>query len=95
MKTIYKYPLQLAGIQTINMQLDERHYLSSILRVDVQNGGPYLWAMVDTDAPFVPVKIYTVGTGKENPGCSRLYYAGTYQLLGGAIVHHVFAYISE
>lgn len=42
MKTIYKYPLDVTDRQVIAMPED-----AEILTVQVQNGKPMLWAVVD------------------------------------------------
>lgn len=58
------------------------------LTVQVQNGQPCLWVMVNPLAPKVRVTVETVGTGHNITDHSR--YVGSYQLDGGDFVGHVF-----
>lgn len=84
MKTIYKYPLQITDIQTIEIP----HGFVP-LSVQVQGTTPVLWAIVDTLNNLACVEFTTVGTGHELPTrYSYGAYVGTYQL--GAFVGHVF-----
>ena len=84
MKRIFKFPLQVSDLQKIRMPKD-----STILTVQVQKGTPCLWALVDTEKEMVGRSIRIVGTGHPVPkGIIR--YIGTFQVLEGTFVGHVF-----
>lgn len=61
-----------------------------VLSVQVQRMMPYIWALVDPDLPPLEERLfYVVGTGhplSDNPGK----YIGTFQLLEGGLVFHLF-----
>lgn len=84
MKTIHKFPLQVADSQEMKMPKD-----STILTVQVQNGTPCLWALVDTDKEAEERFIRIIGTGHPVPE-NVLRYIGTFQVLEGTFVGHVF-----
>ena len=87
MKSIYKYILQDADVQSVSMPEGAK-----ILCVQVQYGAACLWAEVDTDKPSVDRTIEMFGTGYEmrcDMGIERQ-YIGSYQLIGGALVFHVY-----
>ena len=84
MRTIWKYALQVADLQTIAMPQG-----AQVLCVQTQSGIPQLWALVDPGAPMKERAFVTYGTGQEMPDCPDV-YIGTYQIRGGALVFHVF-----
>jgi hypothetical protein len=88
MKSVYKYDLEVTDKQVIKLPK-----FSDILSIQVQNGKPRLWVMIDKEeTEIVDRVLYTYGTGHdidekdENP----LFFHGTYQLDGGTLVFHVF-----
>lgn len=84
---VWKYPLSLPleGAQVcIRMPFAAR-----ILCVQVQNGVPCLWAIVQPKEELVERVFDIVGTGAAIPPTAR-HYIGTVQLGGGALVLHVF-----
>lgn len=83
-KTIWKFELEIADDQTIEMPVD-----SEILTVQTQNEIPCIWALVDPTAEkeIRHIKIY--GTGHDIPYNQPKKYLGTFQLKNGAIVFHV------
>jgi hypothetical protein len=85
MKTIWKFGLEITDEQTINIPVPYQ-----LLTVQINNGKPCLWAIVDSEARTTELKIYTYGTGHSMP--DRLqYYIGTYQIVDEHIfVFHVF-----
>lgn len=84
MITIWKYELETTSDQRIKMPEDAK-----ILTVQVQNGKPCLWAIVDTERkPEVRV-IEIYGTGHPVSLRQRV-YIGTYQIPD--LVFHVFEY---
>ena len=81
MKTIFKYPL------------DTRYSLlipkdAEVLTVQVQNGHPYIWALIDTDKPEEYRTFYLYATGAPIDTGSKNTYIGTYQSDG--YVWHLF-----
>jgi hypothetical protein len=62
---------------------------AEILTLDVQNGLPMIWALVDTDKGIDPKEFRVVGTGESlPPDTNRDTYIGTWQL--GPFVWHLF-----
>ena len=57
MQTIRKYPLQELDENTVLMPTGAK-----MLSVQVQNGRPYIWALVDTDKATEAHQFRTVGT---------------------------------
>lgn len=91
MKTIYKY-----RIETNDSVVIEMHRGAEILAVQVQHGNPFLWAIVDNDAPKEKRVFEVYGTGHELKPLTAIdsrKYIGTYQLYGGNLVFHVFEII--
>ena len=85
MKRIFKYPLKITDLQKISMPKD-----STLLTVQVQNGIPCLWALVDTDKETEERFIGIIGTGNLVPK-GILRYIGTFQgLENNWFVGHVF-----
>lgn len=83
MKTVYKYPLFILDEQDIEMPDS-----ANILTVQMQNGEPCLWALVDTSNHPSVRKILIRGTGHDADGMGR--YISTFQMKGGALVFHAF-----
>jgi len=81
MKTIYKYPLEINDQQTVNLPSSAR-----LLTVQVQNGVPCLWALVDTADRESPRLIQMFGTG--HPSETAGVYIATFQF--GPLLFHVF-----
>lgn len=64
---------------------------ADILALQVQYGEPCIWALVDPNAPTEQRIFKVFGTGHEVPVDSEsLNYIGTFQLLEGQFVGHVF-----
>ncbi len=83
MNVIYKYRLEWSPVQMVKLPLKR------VLTIQIQDGTPCLWAMVDTDAPDVPVTVYMAGTGTHDVyDYERLKYINTTQF--GAFVLHWF-----
>lgn len=83
MKTVYKYPLRILDEQEVEMPDS-----ANLLTVQMQNGQPCLWALVDTSNPMVLRKILIRGTGHVAEKVGR--YISTFQMQGGALVFHAF-----
>lgn len=83
MRTIHKYPMSFATQQKI-----EIHGFADIISLQMQNGVPCLWAMVDTKNEKIPVNFRVYGTGQEIPINLKLKPIGSVQC--GEYVWHVF-----
>jgi hypothetical protein len=63
MNTVYKYPLELAELQSIKLP-----YRAEVLKVAHDAGGQLcIWAQVDTTLPTVSTLITISGTGSPVP----------------------------
>ena len=82
--TIWKFQLQVEDVQYINMPKG-----ATFLSVGTQYEIPCVWAMVDPDAERVMVPVHTMTTGSQDE-VEGLRFLGTYQLLSGQFVGHVF-----
>ena len=83
MNTIYKYQLELIGVQTVDMPKNAK-----VLCARVQNTILYLWAIVNTNEKKVPKIITIYGTGQPTPDLTHAKYIGTVQ--DGFYAWHVF-----
>ena len=81
---IYKYPVPV--LDEFEIAMPENAH---VLTVQTQNGNPFIWAKVDTDAPIVPRRFQLVGTGNPTSGLSNV-YVGTFQIADGRLVFHLF-----
>lgn len=86
MYTIWKYELQVTDEQKILMPANAK-----ILSIQVQDGKPFVWALIYPNNDNEERTFFTYGTGnpiklfgQEN------YFLGTYQLRDGRLVFHVF-----
>lgn len=85
--TIWKFPLEVTDEQIIEMPMPGQS-----LSVQIQDGIPCLWALVNPGSPRCRVRVQTFGTGNPIDEDSPLgQFVGTYQLQGGSLVFHVFA----
>lgn len=91
MKTIYKYELKedTCDVQVVKMPID-----SKILSIQLQCGKLCIWAFVDTKRENEERHFYIIGTGYPAPD-NPSEYIGTFQLLGGSFVGHVFELIKQ
>ena len=88
MKRIWKYPLDVTDEQGITMPDG-----AVILTVQTQNEKPCLWAIVDPLAPHRIRRFAMIGTGNPADVLDVIpgpHYVGTFQLMGGGLVFHVF-----
>lgn len=74
MRAIYKYRISVTDI--VNLQMNEG---AVPLSVQLQDGIPTLWAMVDLDKPIVERKFRIFGTGNLIPSDFDGKYIGTFQ----------------
>lgn len=84
METIWKFPLEVADTQYIEVPRGAR-----FLSVNTQRGTPCIWAQVDTDKPQDSVLVVIHGTG-HNVKKPDMKFVGTFMLHDGAFVGHVF-----
>ena len=82
MKTIYKYPLPKRTYFTLSLPQG-----AEILTVQMQGDEPYLWAVVETDAPLQYRYFRMVGTGHPFSD-EHARYISTFQT--GPFVFHIF-----
>lgn len=84
MKTIYKYPLEITYVQTVDLPIDHQ-----ILHVDNQGGVMTMWALVHVgpDVVTYPKKLMIAGTGNPFPD-GRFRHVGS--VLIDPFVWHVF-----
>lgn len=82
MKRIFKYDLELADVQSIEMPCDAK-----VLTAQLQNGKIRLWAMVSPGADKKTRHFQIIGTGHEVVDNSRLYVATVKQ---GIFVWNIF-----
>lgn len=82
MQTIWKYPLE-GLVATVRMP-----HNAQILTVQMQQGVPCLWALVDPDAPTAARRFVARGTGQDADGLDARAYCGTVQQ--GGFVWHLF-----
>ena len=87
MKTIWKFSLHPDGD---SIQVPKG---SKVLTVQLQNGSPCVWFLVDRDVYEVGlVRLIIIGTGWDIPAYKDSWnYIGTFQLKSGSLVFHVFA----
>lgn len=86
-RTIWKFPLLITPLQTVRLSCG-----SQLLTVDVQDGIPCLWAIVETDAPErdVAIRCRTTGETFDDHG-SYSHHLGTALLRNGEWVYHFFS----
>lgn len=84
MRTIYKYPIPIIDDFTLDLPGGAR-----ILDVQIQDGKPCIWAIVDTELPPIRRWFRLAGTGHPLDKV-HLIHVGTFQLKGGALVFHLF-----
>lgn len=89
MRTIYKYQLEVTDEQTVEIPAG-----AVLLDVQVQNGIPCMWCVVEPTANKFPYKVWIAGTG--HPMIKYpCFYAGTFQLPERGLVFHVFTELNQ
>ncbi len=84
MKSIWKFQLETIDKQELLMPIE-----AEVLTIQVQNEILCLWALVNTDANK-EVRVFEIfGTGNPVNNENKK-YIGSYQLMKGAFVGHVF-----
>ena len=84
MKRIYKYGTEIEKHFTIDMPKG-----AEILSAKLQNGKPFMWALVDNDAPLETRKFRLAGTGHIINN-KNLKFIDTLMMHGGTLVLHLF-----
>ena len=83
---IYKYPFEVTGLVKIAMPAN-----AQILTVQTQHETPCIWAIVDTEHTMETRTFHVFGTGHSlDIDLLRSKYIGTFQLLNGQFVGHLF-----
>lgn len=86
MRTIYKYPLQVADVQEV--VLPSGAYM---LSAQMQSGNLCLWALVDTNECLETRTVCMYGTGhRVNQAVEAMQFLGTVQMADGGLVFHLF-----
>ena len=85
MDTIHKYPVVIDDFQEIVMPAS-----ASLLAFALQDGDPFLWARVDTNAHAVRRRFRLAGTGHPLRITADAKYVGTVIMHGGGLVFHLF-----
>jgi len=83
---IWKYPLKTGSEVFVEMPAG-----ATVLSLQTQNETPCIWAAVDPDASKIKRRfvIYPTGLGMSEED-QHLHYIGTFLLLKGQFVGHVF-----
>lgn len=82
--TIWKYELLVEDRVTIRMPFG-----ADVLCVQMQGDKPYLWAKVNKTFSLCNRVFYVIGTGNPMPVNAKE-YVGTFQMMHGGLVFHVF-----
>lgn len=85
MRAIWKWTLQTIDEQTLRIPNG-----AEFLAIQVQNLRPVLWGHVEATNELENIRLITYGTGHITRLEDGDEYLGTYQLLGGQFVGHVF-----
>ena len=87
MKTIWKFPVPIQDTIRVSMPVGAK-----ILCAQMQQGNPYIWALVDSQKPIEEVSFLWRGTGHptEDEVGFLHHYVGTVQMADGNLVFHLF-----
>ena len=85
MTTVYKYELPFGDTADVMMPDGAR-----VLHVGTQGEVVFMWALVDPEAPEVLRQFYVRGTGHPMGAAEGLEHLGTFMLMDGIFVGHVF-----
>lgn len=94
MSTIWKYDLEVTDTQVLRLPRGAE-FLTVQYQFQGSRGCPRLWALVDPEQPPEKYTIYTFGTGHTIANAEGLSYIGTYQLMDGELVFHVFSEVDD
>lgn len=85
MKTIYKYSFDVADEVSLNMPRG-----AEFLSIQVQKQRPTMWFLVDDSEELEEKRFRIYGTGFVLDNEVAQFYRGTFQLVAGTFVGHVF-----
>ena len=88
MKTIWKFPIKVGDIITIEMPL-----YSQVLTIQSQFDEPMMWALVDPKQIKETRYFEVFGTGHSVPdldATKQRNYINTFQVHGGSLIFHLF-----
>ena len=85
--TIWKFNFETIDSFSLDMPI-----LSEILTVQIQNNSPCIWAKVYPENIKIKRYFRVFGTGHTMNELEDLEYIGTYQMMGGNLVFHLFEY---
>ena len=87
-KTIWKFPIAVRDKVTMTMPEG-----AEIIHVAMQGEQPTMWAIVDPSAMQISRHFYIFGTGNQIQSPSK--HVGTFFMLDGTLVWHVFEKLDE
>lgn len=89
MQAIYQFKIPMPVRDAFVLSMEP---VMRFLDVQVQNGVPTLWALVDPggDEQDVRFCVLTAGTGQPDDDMAKRDYVGTFMLYGDSLVGHVF-----
>jgi len=85
MHTVYKFPFDVTDDFTLELSFD-----AEFLYIDVQNGIPCMWFLVNTERPKETRHFAIHGTGHPIRDIDKKTHIGSFMIHGGALVFHVF-----
>lgn len=85
MKSVYKYPVSSDDYFQLDMP-----YGAEILSVQVQQGNPYIWALVDKKEDLMVTRKFRLARTGHPISETNLSFIGTFQLDDGYLVFHLF-----
>jgi hypothetical protein len=88
-RQVWKFPVPMGGLEDV-FTIDVPHGAEP-LTVQLQGGDPQLWALVDPSQPRETRTFRIAGTGHSiTERIAGAGYIGTFQVLNGRLVFHVF-----
>jgi hypothetical protein len=84
-EVIWKFPIVIDDYQILTMPR-----YAQVLSVAMVRDEPAVYALCDPTADLVDRGIRSVGTGNPIVWTERMDFVGTFQMLDGALVWHVF-----
>ncbi len=90
MKAIWKFPVPVEDEIAVGIPAGAEILCVQVEITPVGPAAPYVWALVETTAPDELRRFAWRGTGHDASGLAGARYVGTVQLLGGALVFHLF-----
>jgi hypothetical protein len=87
---VWKFEVPVRDRFEIEMPVGAR-----LLTVQTQNGRPHLWALVNPHAETETRVFWVMGTGHQAADLDGAEYVGTFQMLGGQYVWHLFEWVER